>query len=107
MKSSKPHAAARTLVGATPARTPRYTFCISLCSFPVHCDTDEIPFLKCHNSGWVDMAQKCSSIAVSPTIALHHLMKWSLKTHLWSWWRMSGKMQEKILQWGKSAQNGE
>ena len=41
------------------------------------------------------------------TTNIHHLTKWSLKAPLCSWWRMSGMMQEKMSQWGKSAQNGE
>ena len=107
MKLRRPWAAAIRREGAFPARTPKKTFCISWCSFPVHWDIEDVPFLKCCKGGWEDMAWNRSSMACSPTRLVHHLMKWSLKTSLCSWWRMLGVIAKKMSVWGRSAQKGE
>ena len=85
---------------------PSKTFSISLCSIPVHWDTNEIPFLKWCRPGYPFIALNCLSSSFLPIICMHHWMRWSLKMPLWSWWRRSDVKQLKMLQWGRLAQKG-
>ena len=93
---------------AAPESTPKNTFSIFLYSIPVHCETNEIPFLKCHKLVPRGMAQNWRLISASPSSKhfIAHFMTWSLKTPLCSWCRRSGVMQPKMSQWGRSSQNG-
>ena len=51
------------------------------------------------------MLRNRASISSFPAIWMHQLTRWSLKTPLWSWWRMSGVKQVNMSVCGRSAQN--
>ena len=85
---------------------PGKTFSISLCSIPVHWETDEIPFLKWCRPGYPFMALNRLLSSFSPIICMHHWMRWSLKMPLCRWWSRPDVKQLKMSQWGKLAQKG-
>ena len=99
--------AVRSATGWTaPMRRSTKMCCISLCSQPVHCKTNKIPFLKCHRPGYPGILRKNESILSFPAIWRHQLTRWSLKMPLWSWWRILGVKHVNILVCGTSPQNG-
>ena len=91
-----------------PAGTPRNTFSIFLYLVPVHCETREMPLLKCHKLFPWGVAWKQTSISFSPPSrhSVAHLMIWSFKTPLCNWCRRSGVKLENISEWGTSSQKG-
>ena len=46
MKSTRERMTGITQLGTPPMLIPMKTFSISLCSVPVHCDTDDIPLFE-------------------------------------------------------------
>lgn len=88
------------------AISPTNTFSRCFALVPIHCKSVNTPFEKWWRPTFMVIAQICASSSCGPINVLHQLNKWSLKTPLWSWWRMLGVMQEKILQWGRLAQKG-
>ena len=78
---------------------PTKTFSIFLYSVPDHCEMVEIPLGKWCTLGCFGMAWKQASVSGLVTSFMHQLHKWSLKTPLYNWCRMSGVSQLKMSVW--------
>ena len=106
MKSSKALTTCTTRPSVFEAIKPRKTCSISLCSYPVHCVTLEMPFLKWWSPVSPGIVLKHSSRTSSLTRVVHHLTRGSLNTPLWSWCRRSGVNMQNISLCSKFTQNG-
>jgi len=103
MKSTIVRTACITRWSTVPAITPKKIFSIFLYSFPVHCETKVIPFLKWQRVGCHVMLLKRRSTSSLPpsTTSVHQLTKWSLKIPLWSWWWISGVKHWNMSVWDR------
>ena len=108
IKSTTPRTAFITCLSTVPVMTPKKTFSIFLYLCSVHCEINEIPFLKWWRAGCHIILLKWRSISSLPpsTASVHQVTKWSLRTPLWSWWWILGVKHWNISMWGRLAQNG-